>query len=147
MTDREVESIKKIVGSERISIGESILDLHAKDESFHQRRKPDVVVWPLSATEISQILKLANEKRIPVTPWGAGMSLEGNPIPVAEGSRGRGRNCPFCAGMRWDGDWRTWRWAWKKEVYEERAWGKSHLDETDQKTFRSQWNHESGEDF
>ena len=62
VTDRELESIKKIVGPKRISIGESILDLHAKDESFHQRRKPDVVVWPLNATEISQILRLVNEK-------------------------------------------------------------------------------------
>ncbi len=85
VTDRELESIRKIVGSERMSAGESILDLHGKDESFHPRRKPDVVVWPLSAEEISQILKLANEERIPVTPWGAGTSLEGNPIPVEGG--------------------------------------------------------------
>jgi D-lactate dehydrogenase (cytochrome) len=85
VTDRVLESIRKIVESERISIGESILDLHSKDESFHQRRKPDVVVWPLTAEEISEILKLANEERIPVTPWGAGTSLEGNPIPVEGG--------------------------------------------------------------
>ena len=68
-----------------MSTGESVLDLHSKDESFHQRRKPDVVVWPLQTEEISQILKMANEKRIPVTPWGAGTSLEGNPIPVEGG--------------------------------------------------------------
>jgi D-lactate dehydrogenase (cytochrome) len=85
VTDRVLESIRKIVESERISIGESILDLHSKDESFHERRKPDVVVWPLNAEEISQILKMANEDRIPVTPWGAGTSLEGNPIPVEGG--------------------------------------------------------------
>jgi len=85
MTDRELESIRKIVGSERISMGESILDLHSKDESFHQRQKPDVVVWPFRTEEVSEILKLANEKRIPVTPWGAGTSLEGNPIPVEGG--------------------------------------------------------------
>lgn len=85
VTYRELESIKKIVGPERISIGESILELHSKDESFHQRRKPDVVVWPFNVEEIGEILKLANEKRIPVTPWGAGTSLEGNPIPVEGG--------------------------------------------------------------
>ncbi len=85
MTDREWESIRKIVGSERVSMGESILDLHSKDESFHQRRRPDVVVWPIRTEEISEILKMANEKRIPVTPWGAGTSLEGNPIPVEGG--------------------------------------------------------------
>jgi D-lactate dehydrogenase (cytochrome) len=85
VTDRELESIREIVGSERMSTGESILDLHGKDESFHRRRRPEVVIWPLSAQEISQILKIANERRIPVTPWGAGTSLEGNPIPVEGG--------------------------------------------------------------
>lgn len=85
VTNKELEFIRSIVGPERLSAGESILDLHSKDESFHQRRKPDVVVWPLSAQEISQILRLANAKRIPVTPWGAGTSLEGNPIPVEGG--------------------------------------------------------------
>jgi D-lactate dehydrogenase (cytochrome) len=83
--DKELESIRGIVGSERMSIGESVLDLHGKDESFHERRRPDVVVWPIRTEEISQILKMAHERRIPVTPWGAGTSLEGNPIPVKGG--------------------------------------------------------------
>jgi D-lactate dehydrogenase (cytochrome) len=85
VTKKELDLIRSIVGSERLSTGESILDLHSQDESFHPKRKPEVVVWPLSAQEISQILKLADEKRIPVTPWGAGTSLEGNPIPVEGG--------------------------------------------------------------
>jgi D-lactate dehydrogenase (cytochrome) len=85
VTDKEIEAIKKIVGQDRLSAGESVLDLHSKDESFHPRRKPNVVVWPLRSEEIGQILKLANEKRIPVTPWGAGTSLEGNPIPSEGG--------------------------------------------------------------
>ena len=85
VTVQELEFIRSIVGPDRMSQGESILDLHSKDESFHLRKKPDLVVWPLSAEEIGQILKLANERRIPVTPWGAGTSLEGNPIPVKGG--------------------------------------------------------------
>ncbi len=85
ITSKEIESIRSIVGPDRMSQGESVLDLHSKDESFHLRKQPELVVWPLSAEEISQILKLANEGRIPVTPWGAGTSLEGNPIPVKGG--------------------------------------------------------------
>ena len=85
VTDRELEFIKGVVGSDRVSTGESVLDLHGHDESFHPSRRPEVVVWPHSAEEVSQILKMANEKRIPVTPWGAGTSLEGNPIPVEGG--------------------------------------------------------------
>ena len=85
VTDRELNILRGIVGPERMSTGESVLDLHGKDESFHARRNPEVVVWPLQAEEISQILTMANERRIPVTPWGAGTSLEGNPIPVCGG--------------------------------------------------------------
>jgi D-lactate dehydrogenase (cytochrome) len=85
LTNRELDFIKGIVGSERMSSGESVLDLHAKDESFHPRRRPDLVVWPLNAGEISQIIKMANKSRIPVTPWGAGTSIEGNPNPVEGG--------------------------------------------------------------
>jgi D-lactate dehydrogenase (cytochrome) len=85
VTEKELALIRDIVNPERMSIGESVLDLYGKDESFHHKRRPDVVVWPLSAEEISRILKLANRKRIPVTPWGAGTSVEGNPIPVEGG--------------------------------------------------------------
>jgi D-lactate dehydrogenase (cytochrome) len=85
VTNKEIEAIRKIVGPERVSTGESVLDLHSKDESFHLRRRPEAVVWPLRAEEISQILKLADAKQIPITPWGAGTSLEGNPIPVKAG--------------------------------------------------------------
>jgi D-lactate dehydrogenase (cytochrome) len=85
VTNEVLGFIRSIVGSERMSVGESVLDLHSKDESFHQKHKPDLVVWPLSAEEISQILNLADQNRIPVTPWGAGTSLEGNPIPVEGG--------------------------------------------------------------
>ena len=85
ITEKELALIRNLVGLERISTGESVLELHGKDESFHPRRRPDVVVWPLQTEEISAILRIANEKRIPVTPWGAGTSLEGNPIPVCGG--------------------------------------------------------------
>jgi D-lactate dehydrogenase (cytochrome) len=85
VTNKELEFIESIVGAKRMSIGESILDLHSQDESSHPKRRPDLVIWPLSAGEISQILKLANQEKISVTPWGAGTSLEGNPIPVEGG--------------------------------------------------------------
>lgn len=81
----ELKFLLEIVPTERISTGESILELHSKDESFHTPHKPAVVVYPLTTAEVSKILKKANELKIPVTPWGAGTSLEGNPIPVYGG--------------------------------------------------------------
>jgi len=85
VTAQEISLFKSIVAPERVSAGESVRELHSRDESFHRRCRPEVVIFPLSSKEISDILKMANEKRIPVTPWGAGTSLEGNPMPCMGG--------------------------------------------------------------
>ncbi len=74
-----------LLGPDRVSTRQADLDAHSQDECFHTPHPPDVVVWPENAQEISAILKHANEKRIPVTPWSGGSSLEGNPIPVQGG--------------------------------------------------------------
>ncbi|MDZ5810078.1 FAD-binding oxidoreductase [Halorubrum sp. AD140] len=46
---------------------------------------PDVVVWPESTEDVSAVLEGANERGVPVTPYAAGTSLEGNPVPVRGG--------------------------------------------------------------
>lgn len=84
-TKKELEFLKELVGEERVSTGKSYLELHSMDESYHKGYFPDVVVWPKSKEEVSSILKMANERRIPITPWGAGTSTEGNPLPVYKG--------------------------------------------------------------
>ncbi|MDY6854763.1 MAG: FAD-binding oxidoreductase [Thermodesulfobacteriota bacterium] len=85
ITDADIALFKSIVSPERVSKGESIRELHSKDESFHKRCWPDVVIFPRSKEEISNLLKVAKERKLPVTPWGAGTSLEGNPIPSMGG--------------------------------------------------------------
>ena len=84
-TDDHLKHLQTLVDSDRISTGESVLDLHAKDQSQHDPCRPEVVIWPQTASEVSAIVKYANEHRLPVTGWGAGSSLEGNPIPVCRG--------------------------------------------------------------
>jgi glycolate oxidase subunit GlcD len=42
--------------------------------------RPDIVVKPKSTIEVSKILKFAFENDVPVTPWGAGTSLEGQSL-------------------------------------------------------------------
>ena len=69
----------------RVSTGESDLDLHAADFSFHRPHRPDVVVRVQSTAEVTSVLALADEQRVPVTPFGAGTSLEGHAIPMAGG--------------------------------------------------------------
>ena len=80
-----MKDLRAIVGPERFSIGESNLDLHSKDQSYHQPSRPEAVIWPETRSEVAAILKYADENKIPVTGWGSGTSLEGNPIPVAKG--------------------------------------------------------------
>lgn len=74
-----------IVGPARVSTDPTIKNRHAKDKSFNPASSPDVVVWPIKTSEVSRILKLAHKHRMPVTAWGGGTSLQGNPIPLHGG--------------------------------------------------------------
>ncbi|HTY61237.1 MAG TPA: FAD-binding oxidoreductase [Acidobacteriota bacterium] len=77
--------LRAIVGEQSVSTGESVLNLHAHDESYHAHVLPDVVVWPHNTAEVSGIARYAFERKMPMTAWGVGSSLEGNPIPVNRG--------------------------------------------------------------
>ncbi|NLA75105.1 MAG: FAD-binding oxidoreductase, partial [Deltaproteobacteria bacterium] len=57
----------------------------SRDQSRHVSRLPEAVLWPVEESETANILLYANEQKIPVTAWGAGSSLEGNPLPVCGG--------------------------------------------------------------
>lgn len=81
----DVASLKSLVAPDRVSTGETILDLHSRDESYHRGLRPEVVAWPKTTEEVGAVLRWANERFIPVTPWGAGTSLEGNPVPAKGG--------------------------------------------------------------
>lgn len=85
LTPDNLTYLRSVVGEEYVSIKDADRDQHARDQSFHEAHRPEVVIWPASAEEISAILRYANRHRIPVTPWGAGTSLEGNPIPLYGG--------------------------------------------------------------
>ena len=85
ITRTHISDLAAIIPGDRLSTGESVLDLHAKDQSHHPPTRPEVVIWPLDRLEVSEILKYANGKRIPIVGWGSGSSLEGNPIPVQKG--------------------------------------------------------------
>jgi D-lactate dehydrogenase (cytochrome) len=53
--------------------------------TFHVPHRPDLVVYASSVEDVSRVLALADEHRVPVTPLGAGTSLEGHVIPVHGG--------------------------------------------------------------
>ena len=79
-------ALAEAIGDEtRVSTGDSERDLHAEDITFHRPRRPDVVVYARTTAEVSAVLALAEARRVPITPFGAGTSLEGHVIPVAGG--------------------------------------------------------------
>jgi len=85
ITQDDLKNLKAIVGDAFASTGESVLQLHSHDESYHTPVLPDVVVWPHNTEEVGRVARYAFERKIPITGWGVGTSLEGNPIPVNRG--------------------------------------------------------------
>lgn len=79
------EALQQALTPERVTKNETMLEQHSKDESYHTPSLPDVVVFPESADEVSQIMKLANQYDSAVVPFGLGSSLEGNMIPYDHG--------------------------------------------------------------
>lgn len=79
---RELEAI---LGADYVSHTEEEKLSYGHDETEDLVFRPDVVVKPGSAEEISQILALANRHGIPVTARGAGTGLSGAALPVMGG--------------------------------------------------------------
>ncbi|MFB4169401.1 FAD-binding oxidoreductase [Virgibacillus sp. JSM 102003] len=79
------EELQQVLAADRVTMNDTILEQHSSDESYHKPHSPELVVFPESADEMSNIMKLANKYGKPVTPFGLGSSLEGNAIPYQGG--------------------------------------------------------------
>jgi D-lactate dehydrogenase (cytochrome) len=58
---------------------------YASSEGHHGAHLPDLVARPETTEEVQEFVRAAAEYGIPVVPWGAGTSLEGNAAAVAGG--------------------------------------------------------------
>lgn len=70
---------------ERFVTTRAVRQQHGRDESPLPAAAPDAVVFPETEAEISQVLRVCNELRVPVIPFGAGTSLEGHVLATAGG--------------------------------------------------------------
>ncbi|HQV54425.1 MAG: FAD-binding protein [Chitinophagaceae bacterium] len=81
LSAKHIETFKSIVGDGFVFADEETLNNYAHDETENLHYLPEVVIKPRTAEEISAILKICNEDRIPVTPRGAGTGLSGGALP------------------------------------------------------------------
>ncbi|MDB5197980.1 MAG: dehydrogenase [Flaviaesturariibacter sp.] len=77
----QLENFRAIVGENYVFVDEDVLNQYAHDETEDLHFLPDVVIKPGTAEEISEILKICNQYKIPVTPRGAGTGLSGGALP------------------------------------------------------------------
>jgi glycolate oxidase len=77
--------LEKIVGKPNLLSDSESLKNYGHDETEDLVFPPQVVVKPGSSLEISQILKMANACRIPVTVRGGGTGLSGSALPIHGG--------------------------------------------------------------
>jgi len=79
-----VKELNKILAPENVLTSKEALILYSRDASRY-RHLPDAVVMPTTTEQVSQVLRLANEREIPVTPRGAGTNLSGGSVPINGG--------------------------------------------------------------
>src|ERR671933_231862 len=53
----------------------------ATDATPLERGRPDVVVFPASTDEVAGVLRIADERRVPVVPRGSGTNLSAGTVP------------------------------------------------------------------
>ena len=80
-TVQHITAFKKIVGDAYVFVDEESLNNYAHDETENLHFLPDIVIKPRTVQEISQIMIICNEHKIPVTPRGAGTGLSGGALP------------------------------------------------------------------
>jgi len=88
VTEGVAAELGGIVGDRYVIHGDAErLQPYSHDEITDPRyaHMPEAVVRPRTAEEIAAIMKLANRRRVPVTPRGAGSGLSGGAVPVRGG--------------------------------------------------------------
>ncbi len=77
--------LQEIVGPENVLSEASDIEPYSHDETPGLRAFPEVVVKPAEKKEIVEVLRLANKKKVPLTPRGGGTGLSGGAIPLKGG--------------------------------------------------------------
>ena len=71
-----IQDLRNLFG-DRVATGEAVRAQHANTVSWRTPELPDAVVWPLATEDVVAIVAVARKHRVPLIPFGAGTSLEG----------------------------------------------------------------------
>jgi len=78
--------LQKILGSEKVKTQREELFVYGYDATAGLKNQmPLAVVFPESTEEVVEIVKWANEYKIPLYPRGSGTNLSGGTVPTAKG--------------------------------------------------------------
>jgi glycolate oxidase len=80
-----IKELEKIVGSDYLFSDEETRNHYGHDETEDYVFPPNVVLKPANAQEVSEIIKVANTHKIPVTPIGARTGLSGGALSIHQG--------------------------------------------------------------
>ena len=94
-----VAALRRIAGEGNVLIGPEAMEPYTHDEVVGLRAEPEVVVRVANAAQVSEVFKLAQRERVPVTPRGAGYGLSGGAVP-AQGGGVRVQRHPVDSGLR-----------------------------------------------
>jgi D-lactate dehydrogenase (cytochrome) len=84
ISDASVSDLKSLFG-DRLQLGDAVRRAHGGSESHFEPQLPDAVAFPRSTEEVVALVNACVAAGLPVIPFGAGTSLEGNTIPVRGG--------------------------------------------------------------
>jgi glycolate oxidase len=80
-----INKLKRIVGKENVLASPEEMVAYSYDATNMWSHRPDVVVLPSDAGQVSEILKLAAAEKVPVTPRGGGTNVSGGSVPIQGG--------------------------------------------------------------
>ena len=85
ITDAILALLTEIVGDKNVLTGDE-RENYSRDETLRLKPVlPEVVVKPEDTDSVAKILKLANDRKIPVTPRGGGTGISGGAVPIYGG--------------------------------------------------------------
>jgi len=84
MNSNLIQNLVKAVGKENVLYSPEDLAVYSYDGTFAEGR-PEIIVLPETTEQVSQVVRLAAEARVPIVPRGMGSGLAAGSIPIPNG--------------------------------------------------------------